>query len=1014
MVRVDVTSFRFDGFELDAARYELRSSGASISIEPRAFDLLHHLVVHRDRVVPKEELFDSLWGDRFVGEAALTTALRTARIAIGDSGKEQRLIRTVLRRGYQFVGNVLESSPTNRAAYARLDSLPARLGESSGLGFAGRDDERAILEQAYKEVATSGQRQVVFVSGEAGIGKTTLCSVVAAGAHRDGALVLYGRCDDELSIPYQPWREVIAGLRAEFPDVIADRGDALGPLVGLASGEDVDSDSARFALFSAVVDVLDTVTADGPPALIVLDDLHWADVQTLAVVRHLLQRAMATPVLVVATFRDSDIDPGHPLAGLLATAHREPGCTRLALSHLDDAEMLTLLEIVAGHEMDHDGLALRDALRAETAGNPFFVTEILRHLTETGVVRQTDDGRWIAPADIKAHGLPISVREVVNRRVEHLGAETRTALDTASVIGRDFDLELLASVLDEPPARTFERLTPAVANALVSDAAGGFSFAHAIVGHTLYEELSHTARAFLHEAIAAALEQLSDTDERAGEIAHHWARAIGPSSAIKAAEFALRAGDHALAQLAPDEAVTFYRQALDLTPDSDARRRCVVLVGLGTAQRQAGDPEHRETLLEAGHRAIDLGDDDLLVRAALANNRGEVSRFGEVDEERIQILEAAIAVRPDGPDSALLHAILGIEMHDGSDRAVHATAAHALDLARAAGDDRILARVVRLAESSLQTPDALTCRYDWLQEGIAAAERSGDPILSGMMSMSHHEIAVELGDRDAMERERIARAAFARRSPEPFVRWTNEQTRFTHHFLDGDLEQAEDAAGVAFELGVTTGQPEAFFAYAGQLFQLRRTQDRLAEVADELEQFVGENASLDVFSAGLAFLCCEVGRESEARSLADEISVSRGEAPQFWSTTLMLWAEVCHMLALPEPAARLVPVLDGWKNQVASTGATTEGSIAHGLGRALATVGRTDEAAEAYDLAIRVNGRLRAPLFVAASRLAQAELFVEGQPERSRDIATDVLASTAHLDLARIRRLAGQLLDRLD
>src|SRR5690606_22499088 len=115
------------------------------------------------------------------------------------------------------------------------------------------------------------------------------------------------------------------------------------------------------------------VSARGRPALIVLDDLHWADVQTLALANHLLGRALTTPVLMIGTFRDSDIDASHPLTGLLAATHREPGITRLALQGLDDSEVLDLLESVAGHEMDRDGLALRDVLRAETEGNPFFV-----------------------------------------------------------------------------------------------------------------------------------------------------------------------------------------------------------------------------------------------------------------------------------------------------------------------------------------------------------------------------------------------------------------------------------------------------------------------------------------------------------------------------------------------------------------------------------------------------------------------------------------------------------------
>jgi tetratricopeptide (TPR) repeat protein len=665
--------------------------------------------------------------------------------------------------------------------------------------------------------------------------------------------------------------------------------------------------------------------------------------------------------------------------------------------------------------MDRDGLALRDVLRAETEGNPFFVTEILRHLAETGAVAQRDDGRWTAPTQLQTRGLPVSVREVVGRRVERLGPETRRALDTASIIGRDFELDLLSELLGEDPARTFERLAPAVDNALVTDTARRFAFTHAIVARTLYAELNPTARAISHQAVAEALERRGDGDagEQAGEIAHHWIHALAPRNRVKAADYAQRAGDYALAHLAPDEAVTWYVQALELLPADHLTQRCETLVGLGTAQRQAGDPAHRESLLEAGRLAIDLRHDDLLVRAALANNRGDVSQFGTIDEERVQILRRAIATRPRKPDGALLQAILAIELHGAPDEQVEEAASRALALAREAGDDRVIARAARLAESALRTPDALERRVVLLHEGVAAAERTGDAQLRGVLSMSYEEIALERGDRDSMDREKRIRDSFARRSPEPYVRWTNEQTRSIHLFLDGDLSGAEAAAHAALEIGVATGQPEAFFGYAGQVFQIRRAQDRLAEVAEALEQILEENSALQVFRAGLAYVWCELGREPDARALTDGLDVSSGGAPQFWSTTLMLWAEVCHTLALPEPASRLVPILSRWRNQVASTGATTEGSIAYGLGLALATLGRIEDAAAAYDLALTVNHRLRAPLFGARTRLAYAELLAGVDPDRARALAAEAKTTTDQFGFARIDRRIGRLLGRL-
>ncbi|WFE43568.1 AAA family ATPase [Verrucosispora sp. WMMD1129] len=1004
--------YRFDGFELDTSRYELRLTGKRVPLEPRAFDVLLHLIRHRDRVVSKEELLDSVWGDRFVTDAAVTTVLRAIRLAIGDAGKEHRLIRTVYRRGYQFIGPVTQTPAGTEAGHDR--ALPARLAMSSGLGFTGRQHERATLADAWKEVLASRQRRMVLVSGEAGIGKTTLCSVFATSVQHE-AVVLYGRCDEELSIPYQPWREVLTDLDRDAHDVVDSRRDALAPLLGGASAVSLESDSARFALYNSVLDILDAVSTRSGPVLVVLDDLHWADMQTLALLRHLAERALTTPVLVIATFRDSDFDASHPLNMLLAATHREPGTTRLALHGLDNSEMLGLLETIAGHEMDHNGLTLRDLLRAETEGNPFFVTEILRHLAETGAISRQQDGRWATPTRLLTRGLPVSVREVVGRRVQRLGSETRRALDTASVLGRDFELDLLSELLGEAPLQTFERLAPAVDNALVTDAVGRFAFTHAIVAHTLYAELKPTARAFIHQAVAMAMERRvgDDAGEQAAEIAHHWIHAVAPTNRAKAAEYSQQAGAYALTHVAPDEAVVWYRHALELMPAGPTVRRCECLVGLGTAQRQSGDPAHRETLLEAGRLAIELHHDELLVRAALANNRGDVSGFGTTDDERVQILRRAIAAQPNPADGALLHAILAIEIHATAAEDLEEAAARAVSLAHEAGDDHVLAHVVRLTESALRTLDALDRREQLLQAGITAAERTGDARLRGILSMSHHEIALERGDREVMNREKDIRNAFAQRSPEPFVRWTNAQTSSMHHFLDGDLAEAEAAANAALELGVATGQPEAFFGYAGQLFQIRRAQDRLADVAEAMGQVVDQNPTLQVFRAGMAYVWCELGRAADARALTDSLDVSAGGAPQFWSTSLMLWAEVCHRLVLPIPASRLVPLLDGWRDRVASTGATTEGSIAYGLGLALATVGHREEAAAAYDLALTVNRRLRSPLLVARTQIAYADLLAGTEPDRARSLVTDAQAAARRFGLAFVDRRARQLLDRL-
>ena len=184
-------------------------------------------------------------------------------------------------------------------------------------------------------------------------------------------------------------------------------------------------DAARFVLFGCVADLLER-SGQESPVLVVLDDLHWADRPSVQLLRHVIGAEPSMRVGLLGTFRDSEVTAGHPVGELLAALHREQGVERIGLRGLTDLDLLDLLERIAGHAMTDDGVALRDAVLAETEGNPFFVVEILRHLAETGAIYQDADGRWTSDADLRTIGLPVSVKEVIGRRLAALGARDRT------------------------------------------------------------------------------------------------------------------------------------------------------------------------------------------------------------------------------------------------------------------------------------------------------------------------------------------------------------------------------------------------------------------------------------------------------------------------------------------------------------------------------------------------------------------------------------------------------------
>src|SRR4051794_25031679 len=565
------------------------------------------------------------------------------------------LVRMMAREGQAFrsVGalelkGLPQPYPAHEVEWAPLGSeastlpLPQRLREVPPIGYVGRVEERAALATLLDQARDANTR-VAFLSGEPGIGKTRLATHLAVEAHGDGATVLYGRCDEDLSLPYGPWAEALRHYVGQAPDAVlaahAERhGGELARLVpdvrariaGYPAPTETDPETERYLLFAAVSGLLEEAAREAPLVL-VLDDLHWSDKPSLSLLRHLVTHAGDLRLLVIGTYRDSDLTRAHPLTELLADLHREEGVTRVPLSGLAHGDVVAIMEAAAGHDVADAGRDLAQAIVRETDGNPFYVGELLRHLTESGALVQGDDGRFRLEGTIEELGLPQSVREVVGRRVERLSEQSRRALSVAAVIGRDFEVGLLARVIGTDEDDLLDLLDEALQASVVhesSGAVGWFTFAHALINHTLYEELSRTRRARLHGRIAAAIEAECghDVGARVAELAHHSIQAAIPDDAVKAIDYARRAGERALAELAPDEALRWFEQAIELVEHVpgvvDRGTRCELSIGLGEAQRQVGDPEHRQTLLGASGLAVEIGDADRAARAALANTRG--------------------------------------------------------------------------------------------------------------------------------------------------------------------------------------------------------------------------------------------------------------------------------------------------------------------------------------------------------------------------------------------------------
>jgi len=908
-------------------------------------------------------------------------------------------------------------------------ALPERLHELPPTGYVGRVAERARLQELWAK-AREGSLRLALISGEAGVGKTRLSTHLALQAHGEGATVLYGRCDEDLGVPYQPWVQALGYLVKEAPQSILNAhverfGGDLARLIpvlrdrlpDLPPPRESDPETERYLLYAAVVGLLEEAGRQEPLQLI-LDDLHWADGPTLSLLRHVVASSSLISAMVVGTYRDSDLSRDHPLTALLADLHREQGVERIKLTGLGSEEVLVLMEAAAGHELDEDGRALAAEITRETAGNPFFAGEVLRHLMESGAIVQADGGRWRVVGEVAELGLPQSVREVVGRRVERLGPEARTALSAAAVIGRDFDLDLLVAVVDLGETRLLDLLEEAVRASLLQEAserAGRFTFTHALVEHTLYEDLSRARRARLHQRVAEVLEEQcgEEPGERLGELATHWGAATVSANPGKALRYARQAAERALAALAPDEAARWYRQALELydqTPGGDRSERCELLIGLGEAQRQTGNPSSRRTLLDAAGLARELDDVDRLARAVLANTRGFTSHFGTVDGERVQTLEiAARALPDDDPRRAQVLAVLASELHFGEDPArCRELAAEAIEMARAAGDEAALAYTLSHAIWAITASDTLAQRQRLIAELSDITRRLDDPRLSSLGAGAHLTASIETGDRAQIESVLAQGRTNLDAFPLPSFRWAWRVSEATWSFVQGELEASERLAIEAAEIGTGAGEPDAQRTLGIQLFAVRHLQDRLEEVVEQAVSLTRRADSLDGHRPGAALALLQIGREDEARELVLAEDLRGIPWANGWSAAMILWAMVCSGLRMVDRAGEVYELLTPFSGQLAGSAGTVFGTIAWALGTLASTLERYEQAEEHFGSAAEIEERLGAPLFLARTRAGWARtLIARGRPE-DRERAAQMLEQAD--DTA--ERLGGELITR--
>ncbi len=918
--------------------------------------------------------------------------------------------------------------------------LPPALDVSDMLALVGREVESEQLKTAYKQAA-EGRRVLVLIGGEPGIGKTRLVTEFARWAHEEGACVLYGRCDEEVRAPYQSIVEAlgyairtmnaealrramgrhVAHIAQLIPEVVERLPRVLEPVRG-------DPESERLRLYEAISSLLRSI-GDSAPAVVVLDDLHWADAPTLAVLRHTVRDADPGALLIIGTYRETELARTHPLADVLAEFRRdEDYVVRIALKGLDIDGVIALVESAAGGRVESRLDELIQPVWEVTEGNPFFVRQVLRHLVETGALVQ-ETGKWVASGSAPI-GLPEGVKEVIGRRLSRLDDGVNQLLRVASVIGREFDLDVLCAAsgnAEDDALRAIEHAVEARVVEEIPAKIDRFGFTHALVRETLHEELTTSRRVRLHRAVAEAIENLraDNLESQVTQLAYHYGEAAITGDVTKAVQYSKSAGDQALGHFAFDEAARHFERGLEQLEDGSAALRAGLLLGLAEALTLSkGTEAARPVCLQAMDLARELGDPEMVARSAL-RYAGWLGVPGVVDPQVVALLEEGLNALGDGHPalSAAILSRMAVEVYFDTprDRSVELND-RALSLAREAGDSAALARALWMRGWHLLSSPDVPQRLAVCDELERSAREAGEGWLAAWGASLRMYAHVVAGDFEAAQR---ALADYEALTDEYRIRdgpWFRVLWRAMFAIFEGRLDEAESLVNQVLLLGQELGNVYTANQYMAQLFTLRFEQGRGGEMELMFQALIEVDPEIP-WRGGLLLQYVDSDKLDEAQSELDILGRNDfGDIPLDGNhlVALALCAYGAVRLRDRDKAQILLEKLKPWDGLliVVGTPVLILGAASAYLGMLEATLGRWDEAEKHAEEARALHMRLGSQTWVARTDLEFGRLLLErGRPEdvgRARNMLADARELAGRIGQRNVEQTAERLLEGID
>ncbi|MFP5322382.1 MAG: BTAD domain-containing putative transcriptional regulator [Acidimicrobiia bacterium] len=843
----------------------------------------------------------------------------------------------------------------------------------------GREAELDRLRRAI-DAAAGGATRATVVVGEAGVGKTSLVGAAVADAHAAGALVLWGGCAPDHLVAYQPIISALRGLDRETDGsalaALAGRHPVLEQLLGHHPGRAaVDRDA--YELYEAVAGLLVDLGVDRPLVLVV-DDLHWADRSSFALLDHLLAEDRVPGLAVLGTVRRPAGRPTEDLDRFIAIARRREGTDVLELAGVDADAVATLLDR-RGRPVD---AAVAAAVHARTGGNPLFVHALSA---------QADD---LTGADPRA--LPHTVRETLDLRTAELDADDLQVLVTAAAIGAQVDLRLLAEVARTPLDRVLDVVDVGVqAGLLVEDAedAGVVSFSHALARDALIARSTRTREAQLHLRIADVLEA-APGDVDVAVLAQHLRAAGSLCDPVRGATASLAAASAALDVVAPDAARTWARRALHQLDGSGAEGaddlRWEATSIIARSSRHLGDTDaFRAVLDDLLAEARRSGDAVPLARAAEEAALGTANvgfHFGEVDESLLALLDearAAIQAAGDHPaEEATVLAWSSIALAGGppDERQAELAAAAAKAAGRCADRPDVRALSALAERLALPGPSAVEERLAIHEVMLAEAVAAGWTELE--------VLALVLGVADLLEADRsedsrrLLEALRSRLGP-------HHRPGFDTylHFLDaayallaGDLERADELSTLGIAHGEAAHGTNAVQAWGGEQFILAWERGTLPDLAPMTEAMVAELPDLAAWRVGYAATLVAAGDVAAAAEVLDPLlDGDRLLIPEdlLWSTAVSMLGEIAYATGDERLGRAVAEAIEPVEHRVAVSGmgAISLGHLVHHRGLALAAAGDLEAADEALARAIERSDGCGFRTYAARARIARAAVL---------------------------------------